>query len=407
MTSTTPRTLRATAARYLVPVLSLLLARAPLGAQEEAWRTHFAAGQEALASADTAGYAREMAAAAEAMEPGALNRPFAQYHAARAHALLGREAEALGWLDRMWREDIEALMASFAEWDPAFDALRASAAFRSFMDRPGAMTLQVRPLGGSVRLISGTGANVLASVGPDGVLLVDAGYGPAVPALRRALEETGAPARPAGDGAAVALLVLTHPHQDHWGGAGALGAEATVLAHPGTAAAMDEPLVFMEGVEVPPQPAPAHPDRVVRDTAFAFNGEEVRILPVEAHTGADLAVWFPRARVLALGDAWLAQNPMMFPGAEEPDAFLDRLEELVRALPADTRVVGGHDPVTDPAAVLAQIEATRATMAFVREALAEGLDAEAAAARGADRFPAPWVAYFHRALGAAEEGGGR
>lgn len=422
MPPTTPRTRPATKTRHLGGLLrarrrrrpglclALLLAAlppTPLAAQDGGWRGPFAAGQEARAAEDWPAYARQMAAAAQAMEPGVLNRPFVQYHAARAHALLGEPDEAVGWLTLMWEEDIEALMASFARWDPAFDDMRDHPGFREVAARPSTMKLGTRRLAEGIRLVAGAGANVVASVGADGVLLVDTGYGPALPALRRALARDAGLEGGAGPGEpVVSILVLTHPHEDHWGAAAELGAEAVVLAHPATARAMDEPLVFMEGVEVPPRPAAARPDAVTRDTTFAFNGEEVRILPVEAHTGADLAVHFPRARVLVLGDAWLAGNPMMFPGAEEPDAFLDRLQAFVEDLPGETVVVGGHDEPTDPAAVLAQIAETRGCMALVREALAEGLDLEATVERAAGRYPAPWVAYFHRALGEDDGAGG-
>lgn len=380
-----------------------------LPAQEpQGWRARFAAAQEAAAGEDWSSYAREAAAAAEAMEPGLLNRPFVQYHAARAHALLGEAEGAVAWLDRMWEEDIEALMVSFARYDPAFDAAREHPGYRRIMQRPGSMELGVERLGGRVWRVSGAGSNVVASVGEDGVLLVDTGYGPALPALRRALAGIASGAAPgskeavgAGGGEGVGtvdVLVLTHPHEDHWGAVAGLAPEAVVMAHPGTAAAMGEPLEFMQGVRVPPRPPAARPDAQVRDTTFAFNGEGVRVFGVEAHTGSDLAVHFPGSQVVALGDAWLAGNALMFPGGEAPDAFLDGLQRFLEALPAGTVVVGGHDPPTAPAAVLDQIRVTRRCMAEVRAALSRGESVEETAAGADDDCPPAWVAYFHRAL---------
>lgn len=362
------------------------------------WRVRFAAGEEARRAGDHESYAREMAAAARALPAGQLNRPFVQYHAARGAALSGRPDEAFEWLRTAWEEEIESLMISFAPYDPAFAAVVETPGFREVMGLAAALELQVRPLGGRAYLLTGAGSNVLAHVGPDGVLLVDTGYGAALPALRRALAALGADA--------VDLLLITHPHEDHMGSAAELGATATVVGHPGTTAAMREPYVFMEGVELPPKPATAFPDvEVARDTSFTFNGETVRIVPTAAHTAGDISVYFPGSGVAHLGDTYLAGNPMMFPGTEDPAAFLDRLEAFVDEMAPGTVVVGGHEDVADVAAVLAQIETARACMAYVADAFERGLSMEATAESGAERFPVPWIAFFYGYFASREEPG--
>lgn len=355
------------------------------------WRTRFAAGEEARKAGDVAGYLREMSAAVQAMPADLGNRPFAQYHAARAAALAGDADEAARWLDMAWEEEIESLMITFADHDPAFDEVRDDPAVREVLGRPASMDLDVRQLASGVYLLDGAGSKVVASVGADGVLLVDTGYGAAMPALRRALRGLGHER--------VDVLVLTHPHEDHWGGVAALGDEATVLAHPAAAVAMDEPYVFMEGVEVPPKLAVAHPDAVSRDTTFRFNGQTVHIVPFEAHTGADVAVWLAGSRVLHMGDAYLGGNPLMFPGGEDPKGFLKRMDAFLAELPAGTVVVGGHDEPTDVKAVRDQIADTWACIDLVERALSEGATLDETVARAEGRFTAPWVRYFYGVLG--------
>ena len=357
----------------------------------DSWHIPFASGEEARRLGDITGYALKMSAAAELIPQSHPSRPLVQYHAARAAALDGRQSDAVNWLRAVWDEGLQSLMISFAQEDHAFANITGAEPFRSLIGLVGEMELTTRWLGGDVHLINGVGSNVLVKVSTGGVLMVDTGYGPALPALRCAINELG--------GGPIRAIIITHPHEDHMGSAADLGGEADLYAHIGTADAMMEPYFFMEGLSIPPKPASAIPDMPIDEAvSIEFGGETIRILPTVAHSSGDISVYFTESRVAHLGDTFLPSNPMMYPGTVDPDAFLERLEKFLDGMHPETVVVPGHEGVTGLKAVREQIRVTREAIAFVSDAISSGMSIEETARAGQDRFPFQWTTFFYQVL---------
>ena len=147
-------------------------------------------------------------------------------------------------------------MISFAAYDPAFESIAESPEFVRVMALAADMELTVQNLAGAVSLISGSGSNVLAHVGSDGVFLVDTGYLPALPALRRTLASISRhPVR---------RLLITHPHEDHMGSAAAFGTEARVIylgANPMMFPGTTDPDAFLDRMEA--ALGAMHPETIV------------------------------------------------------------------------------------------------------------------------------------------------
>jgi len=378
---------------HLVCALGLLAG--PAQAQDgdlDQFRTHFEQAMSALAADDTADYTKALEAAYPFLPARHLNRPFVQYHLARAYAMTGDSLSAARWLSQMLNDRIEGLMLYYTAYDAAFGPVRSSKSFKDVMRQVDTLEVTATHVQGNVYLLEGAGCQIAAQIGPDGILLVDAGYSLAAPAVLRALGGiTKAPIR---------YVINTHFHEDHVGGNATLGAQAAVVAHPKTREALLVPQTFIEGVVVPPHTGRSLPTLLVEHpVSIEFNGETVHLFPLPGHTEGDLVVRFEGSNVLHMGDRYFAgASPYIWPG-KQVNTYVATMDGLLATLTPDTKVIAGHGPVTPAASLNASYQATLELIDFVRMAVTANKTVEQAKTMGKDRgFPEPWVAGIFEAL---------
>jgi glyoxylase-like metal-dependent hydrolase (beta-lactamase superfamily II) len=116
------------------------------------------------------------------------------------------------------------------------------------------------------------------------------------------------------------------------------------------------------------------PDQRIADpTSLELAGVEARLIPVRAHTAADLIVYFPEYRVLATGDVL---DAFPFAGHGHPREWLAVLRGL-ESLDIDA-IVPGHGPVYRGKEHLRQtIHMWETTIQQVEKLHARGLDTDA------------------------------
>jgi cyclase len=224
-------------------------------------------------------------------------------------------------------------------------------------------------LGGSVYGIDGQGGRAAALIGPEGILLVDAQSPAVTDGIVAALKAISpAPLR---------FLVNTHVHADHTGGNenfAKLG--VTILGRPNLLDQLVHPVPGTNGQTPPPSPAAALPIILFDNpVTINLNGETVQLIPLSpSHTNGDTAVKFVKADVLMTGDVFRSEG---FPTPTEANGgtitgLLQSIEKFLEISGPNTKVVPGHGPVTNRAALMFHREVILTVRDRVRQAIREG-----------------------------------
>jgi glyoxylase-like metal-dependent hydrolase (beta-lactamase superfamily II) len=211
----------------------------------------------------------------------------------------------------------------------------------------------IRPekLADGLWMLTGAGGNLLVCAGPDGVLLVDAQYGPLAARIRAVVDSLSG-------GGTLRFVVNTHYHGDHVSGDSAMAAAgATIVAHENVRRRMSTPR-FNEtfGTTTPASPARALPVITFGDSlTFHLGGPDIRVFHLPpGHTDGDAVVWVPAADVIHTGDLLFnGTYPVIDVSAGGSIGGMIRsLDALLPLIGPGTRIVPGHGPLADRAAML-------------------------------------------------------
>ncbi len=243
-----------------------------------------------------------------------------------------------------------------AAWQQAKTAGNALAERRAQL---GATPIETTKLGDNIVMLSGPGGNVVVLYGGDGKVVVDSFVLPAWPKLKSTLDGLNS--------APIATLIDTHWHFDHTDNNGHLHtAGATIVAHENTKKRLSEPHDLV-GMHFDPAPPDALPTATFADRRMVqANKEQIALFFVPpAHTDTDIVVQFRNANVLHLGDVFFNG---FYPFIDAStggniDGMISGAERALKLVDSRTRVVPGHGPLGDRAA----LDRYRTMLATVRE----------------------------------------
>ncbi|MEZ5567005.1 MAG: MBL fold metallo-hydrolase [Halioglobus sp.] len=254
-----------------------------------------------------------------------------------------------------------------------FAAASASAVLAAGADEK---TVKVQALRGPLQLLQGQGGNVVASVGLDGILLIDNDYSEWGPVYEEVIAKFT-------EGALLpSFVVNTHWHFDHsgnneyWAGRGAV-----ILAHDNVRVRMaaGQTIEALDR-EIAPSPPLALPMVTFADSlALHFNGDtlEVQHYP-GGHTDGDSVVFYARENVVHMGDLFFKDR---FPFIDLSSGgtvagYIRNVEAVLARVDDDTLIVPGHGSLASRADLERYLGMLKSTTNAVQGALDKGMSIE-------------------------------
>ena len=216
--------------------------------------------------------------------------------------------------------------------------------------------------------LEGQGGMIGVLTGPDGVFMVDTQFAPLTEKIVAAVKKISP--------APIRFVVNTHVHGDHTGGNENLAKlGATIFSRDQLRARLANP-----GGTAQPAPAAALPV-VTYDgpVTVHMNGEDVQLIPIHsAHTDGDTLVRFPGLDILMTGDYY---RSIQYPNIDRANGgslngMLDGLGTTIGLAGPNTKIIPGHGPAVNRAAVMAHRDMILVIRDRVTQMIKEGKNAQ-------------------------------
>jgi len=230
----------------------------------------------------------------------------------------------------------------------------------------------VTHVAGTVYMLEGEGGNIGASVGEDGIVVVDDQYAPLADKIKAALK--GVTDKP------IRFIINTHYHEDHTSGNAVFQKDVPVIAQDNVRKRLEEGVTAgnmgsLKAVHKP-QPKEALPILTFdHDITVHLNGEDIRALHYpHGHTDGDSIIFFPKSNVVHMGDDFVRYG---FPFIDlsaggSVEGMIAALEEIIPKLPADVKVIPGHGAISNLDDVRTYVVMLKDTRAVVEDGVKQG-----------------------------------
>ena len=230
--------------------------------------------------------------------------------------------------------------------------------------------IKVTKVAGNIYMLEGAGGNIAASVGDDGIVIVDDQFAPLAVKIQAALK--GITDKP------VRFIINTHYHGDHTGGNEPFSnAGSTVIAQDNVRKRLESGGIAGNGGSIGMENKPASKAALPiitfeNNVTVHLNGEDIRALHFPAgHTDGDAIIFFPKNNVVHMGDDFVRYGFPFIDVASggSVQGMIAAMEKSITMLPTDVKVIPGHGAVSNLDDVRAFVKMLKATSAVVQKAI--------------------------------------
>jgi rhodanese-related sulfurtransferase/glyoxylase-like metal-dependent hydrolase (beta-lactamase superfamily II) len=198
-------------------------------------------------------------------------------------------------------------------------------------------------LSGSIYLFEREGLNMVASIGDDGILLIDTHFKRSYSLLAEAIKRI--------KDVSIKFVINTHYHPDHVDGNENFAKSSVIIAHTNTRELLQQKVKTYDGMEFTPLRKEGLPIITFENELnIYFNNEKIKLKYYsKGHTDNDVVIFFPRSKVVVMGDIFRHQClPYLdITGGGSVLGLISNLEKLLNEIPDDWTIVPGHGPVAN------------------------------------------------------------
>jgi cyclase len=234
--------------------------------------------------------------------------------------------------------------------------------------------------------------NIIASIGSDGVLLVDANYKEYRKFVLDEIKNLG--------GSSIKYIISTHWHYDHVGGNLVLGDDKTIIISSTITKRLLSSDQFLLGDSIK-----AHPEKLLPKITFddkynlKFNSEDIELIALPGgHTGGDIIVYFKNANVVHIGDIIFADEFPFIDCENGGSVFgmIKNIQKIIDIMPKDVKIVPGHGNVYSIDDLKRYKDMVEQTTEIVMDKKKEGKSLEEIKKSNALKYYKKWANSFSR-----------
>jgi glyoxylase-like metal-dependent hydrolase (beta-lactamase superfamily II) len=193
-----------------------------------------------------------------------------------------------------------------------------------------------------VYVLFGQGGNIAASVGDDGIYIIDDLFAKLSDDIKKTISDLTP--------GSAEFVINTHHHGDHTGGnENFANAGAHVIAHDNVHKRLEEQ--HGEGSGFLPRISFGH------DLKLHFNNEHAHVVHYEhAHTDGDSVIFFSNDNIVHMGDIYFNFGSLPFVDVDSGgsvNGILAAVDDVVKQIDDNTKVIPGHGKVSDRSGLIA------------------------------------------------------